>query len=389
MSEPVYAGSFTRTLRLKVRDEAYPWLNAAAVEVNQVFNWANATSIDAADRNRRASAKFLSGFDLCNLSAGATEFFERIGADTIQRICVEYAAKRRAARRVKLRWRVSRGARRSLGWVPFKAASLKRRGVALRFCGKAFRVFERERLEDVKWRDGCFAQDACGDGWLCLPGKIAVEHKAAPPEAVGIDLGLKDIAVTSDGERLEAGRWTQDFAGKLALAQRRGHKRQAKRLHRKAARCRADALHQFSRRMVDQYQNIVVGDVSSPRLAKTRLAKSVLDCSWGMLKAQLQYKGPAAGRSVQVVSEKYTSVTCSSCGSLSGPRGVNGLIVRSWICSECGDSHDRDVNAARNILIGSRCLTSVRGNGSPPLRVKPSQTSRQCEAGTERVGTAA
>jgi IS605 OrfB family transposase len=389
MSEPVHAGPFTRTLRLKVRAEAYPWLNAAAVEVNQVFNWANATSIDAADRNRRAKAKFLSGFDLCNLSAGATEFFERIGADTIQRICVEYAAKRRAARRVKLRWRVSRGSRRSLGWVPFKAVILKRRGVALRFCGKAFRVFERERLEAVKWRDGCFAQDACGDWWLCLPIKIAVEQKTAPRDAVGIDLGLKEIAVTSEGERLEAGRWTQEFAGRLATAQRRGHKRQAKRLHRKAARCRADALHKFSRRMVDQYQNIVVGDVSSPKLMKTRLAKAVLDSGWGMLRAQLQYKGPAAGRSVQVVSETHTSVTCSSCGALSGPRGVNGLIVRSWICSECGDSHDRDVNAARNILIGSRCLTSVRGNESAPLRVQPSQTSPRCEAGTERVRSAA
>ncbi|MGB9329932.1 MAG: hypothetical protein WCB10_04110, partial [Steroidobacteraceae bacterium] len=232
MSEAVQAGLFTRTLRLKVRAEAYAWLNAAAMEVNQVFNWANATSIDAADRNRRAKARLLSGFDLCNLSAGATEFFECIGAGTIQRICVEYAAKRRAARRVKLRWRVSRGARRSLGWVPFKAVSLKRRGVSLRFCGKAFRVFERERLEDMKWRDGCFAQDACGDWWLCLPVKMAGQQKAAPREAVGIDLGLKDIAVTSEGERLEAGRWTQEFAGRLARAQRRGHKRQAKRLHR-------------------------------------------------------------------------------------------------------------------------------------------------------------
>jgi hypothetical protein len=74
----VYAGSFTRTLRLKVRDEAYPWLKG---EVNQVFNWANARSIDAADRNRRASAKFLSGFDPCNLSAGALDLRAR------ERVC--------------------------------------------------------------------------------------------------------------------------------------------------------------------------------------------------------------------------------------------------------------------------------------------------------------
>ena len=132
-----------RTLRLKVKTEAYPWLNAAASEVNATWNWANATSMDAADRNRRAKAKFLSGFDLNNLSAGATEFFEKIGADTVQRVNGEYASKRRAAKRIKLHWRVSRGARRSLGWVPFKAASLKRKGNSLRFAGKSFRVFDR------------------------------------------------------------------------------------------------------------------------------------------------------------------------------------------------------------------------------------------------------
>ncbi len=373
-----------RTLRLKVKAESYPWLAAAAVEVNQVFNWANATSIDAADRNRRAKARLLSGFDLCCLSAGATECFERVGADTIQRICTEYAAKRRAAKRVRLRWRVSRGSRRSLGWVPFKAVSLRRRGACLRFCGKSFRVFERERLEGAKWRDGCFAQDAVGDWWLCVPVEFTADQTAAPQEAVGIDLGLKDIAVTSAGERLEAGRWTHCFAKKLVMAQRRGHKRQVKRLHRKAARCRADALHKFSRKLVDQYQNIVVGDVSSLKLVKTRMAKAVLDCGWGMLKAQLQYKGEHAGRCVQVVSERNTSRTCSSCGSLSGPQGANGLRVRSWVCSECGDSHDRDVNAARLILLRGEVSPSVRGNESSLKGRQPGQPSPRCKA---RIGS--
>ena len=113
--------------------------------------------------------KWLTGFDLCNLTSGAARYFERIGADTIQRVCTEYAQKRVAAKRRKLRWRVSRGARRALGWIPLKAASLKRRGKALRFCGKTFRVFESHRLEGVKWKQGCFAQDAVGDWWLCLP----------------------------------------------------------------------------------------------------------------------------------------------------------------------------------------------------------------------------
>jgi IS605 OrfB family transposase len=379
---------FTRTLRLKVRREAYAWLNAAAVEVNEVFNYCNETSLKAATRTD-TKRKWMSGFDLCRLTAGASRYFDKIGADTIQSICVHYAQKRQAARRIKLRWRVSRGARRSLGWIPFKAASLKRRGVCLRFAGKSFRVFEIKRLEGIKWQGGCFAQDAVGDWWLCLPVKMQAEQSIAPLEAVGIDLGLKDIAVTSDEGRLSAGRWTREHAQKLASAQRRGHKRQAKRIHRKAARCRADALHKFSRKIVDRYQKIVVGDVSSLKLVRTRMAKSVLDSGWGMLKNFLEYKSQQAARTFEVVSERNTSVTCSTCGAMSGPRGVNGLIVRSWVCRDCGELHDRDVNAARNILIGSRCRTSVRGNESSPWLIPPSNAYRVREAGTETAWAAA
>jgi hypothetical protein len=87
--------SFTRTLRMKVRREAYAWLNAAALEVNMVFNYCNETSLKAATRtdNKR---KWLSGFDLCYLTAGATQYFDKIGADTIQSICTHYAQKRQA-----------------------------------------------------------------------------------------------------------------------------------------------------------------------------------------------------------------------------------------------------------------------------------------------------
>ena len=358
--------SFTRTPKFKVRPESYGWLGAAAVEVNQVFNYCNETSFLATTRTDR-KRKWLSGFDLCALTAGASTFFERIGGDTIQRICAEYAQKRAAAKRRRLRWRVSRGARRSLGWIPFKAASLKRKGRALRFCGKTFRVFEAERLEGVKWKQGCFAQDAVGDWWLCLPVEYEAESNAAPDEWVGIDLGLKETAVTSEGERLECGRFYRGLEVKIAQAQRHGHKRQAKRLHRKAARRRADALHKFSREIVDRYKYIVVGDVSSPKLAKTRMAKSVLDSGWGMLKRMLQYKGEYAGRSVAVVSEKNTTRTCSVCGSLTGPTGTDMLGVRRWDCPECGTGHDRDVNAARNILnAGLRTPASMRGNESMP-----------------------
>jgi transposase len=110
---------------------------------------------------------------------------------------------------------------------------------------------------------------------------------------------------------------------------------------------------------------------------------------WGMLKNFLEYKSQQAARTFEVVSETNTSVTCSTCGALTGPRGVNGLIVRSWVCRDCGESHDRDVNAARNILIGSRCRTSVRGNEHPYLLTPPSSAYRVREAGIETARAAA
>jgi IS605 OrfB family transposase len=301
----------------------------------------------------------------------------------------EFATRRKQFKKAKLRWRISHGARRSLGWVPFKAVQLKRQGRCLRFAGKAIRVFERDLLEGTVWKSGCFAQDSVGDWWLCLPAARAATASVAKSEAVGLDLGLKDTVATSDGEKLEAGHFYRQIEKKIALAQRRGHKRQAKRLHRTAARRRKDALHKFSKQIVDRYQTIVIGDVSSTQLVRTRMAKSVLDAGWGMLKMQLQYKSQLAGRCVLMVSERNTTRACSSCGSLTGPTGLDMLAVRTWTCCECGVTHDRDVNAARNILSAGRRPRSVRGNELSPSVAPPSQASSRCEAGTSALTAAA
>jgi putative transposase len=377
-----------RTLRLKVKSEAYPWLNAAAIEVNQVWNFANATSYKAA-RPFTGPATWLSAFDLDKLTSGAAQYFERICSDTIQRVNAEFATRRKQFKKAKLRWRVSRGAKRSLGWIPFKAAQLKRKGKSLRFSGKAFRVFEQALLDGITWKSGCFAQDAVGDWWLCVPVERPVTLSHALHAAVGLDLGLKDTVATSDGEKLEAGQFYRQIEQKIAEAQRRGHRRQAKRLHRRAARRRKDALHKFSTKIVERYQTIVVGDVSSLKLARTRMAKSVLDAGWGMLKAQLQYKGQQAGRCVQVVNERNTTRTCSGCGSLTGPAGPDMLAVRTWMCRECGVTHDRDVNAARNIRSAGRCSPSVSGNEFSHAVAEPGLTYRRWEAGISELRVAA
>jgi putative transposase len=250
-------------------------------------------------------------------------------------------------------------------------------------------VFQKELLEGVAWKCGCFAQDAVGDWWLCLPIHVPMEDAPAPHEAVGLDLGLKTTVATSDGEKLEAGRFFRAIEQKIAQEQRRGRKRHAKRLHRTAARRRKDALHKYSRKIVNQYQAIYVGDVSSTQLTKTNMAKSVLDAGWGMLKTQLHYKGQQAGRSVIIVNERNTTRTCSSCKALTGPSGLDRLVVRSWMCVECGVTHDRDVNAARNILSAGRCPPSVSGNESSLSAPPPSQTSRRCAARISALKAAA
>jgi len=224
---------------------------------------------------------------------------------------------------------------------------------------------------------------------LCLPVGSEVSHSAAPKEAVGIDLGLKDIAATSDGDKLQAGHFYRNIEQRIANAQRRGHKRQAKCLHRTAARRRKDALHKFSRRIVNEYQTIKIGDVSSLKLAKTRMAKSVLDAGWGMLKTQLQYKGQQAGRSVIIVSERDSTRTCSSCKALTGPTGLDMLVVRTWVCSACGVTHDRDVNSARNHLSAGRLPPSVSGNEQSFAVAEPRLTYSRWEAGISALQAAA
>ena len=95
---------------------------------------------------------------------------------------------------------------------------------------------------------------------------------------------------------------------------------------------------------------IFIGDVK--QLAQTKMAKSVLDAGWFMLKTMLEYKCAGAGVVFEELDEKYTTQTCSLCGDKPPmrPRGIAGLGIREWTCGSCGEHHDRDINAAKNIL---------------------------------------
>jgi len=153
---------------------------------------------------------------------------------------------------------------------------------------------------------------------------------------------------------------------KLGKAQGANKKKQVKSIHAKIKNQRNDAMHKFSTRLVRNNGLIVVGNVSSSALAKTKMAKSVLDAGWQMLKTQLDYKSKGMLVEFVEVNEKYTTQMCSCCGEISvnSPKGRAGLEIREWSCALCGTKHDRDINAAKNIL---RLGHQARGVGIPAL----------------------
>jgi putative transposase len=197
---------------------------------------------------------------------------------------------------------------------------------------------------------------------------FVVEVAAAPLPAVsndvGLDLGLSVLAATSDGELIANPRHLRRRERKLACAQRalsRKQKGSANRArarvrlavqYRKVREARADHLHKTALRLVRDNQAVYAEDLAVSGLARTRLAKSVHDAGWAAFVRLLEEKAERYGRTVVKVGRWFpSSQICSVCGVKDGPKPLS---VRAWTCASCGTPHDRDVNAAQNILIEGR-----------------------------------
>lgn len=344
-----------KTLQVRVKDRHAALLRQMAFEVNQVFNFINEKTTEAYSNTSTfgpKQRKWLTEFDVNKLLKGITKERQyHINSYVPQAISKAHAQARKQSKRSKLRWRKSGGSNRSLGWIPFKAGGAKYENGCIVFAKHHFSVWDSYGLSGYKFLAGSFAEDARGRWYF----NVAVEYECEPTKgtaAVGIDLGLKDIATTSDGEKLPAKRWYRELEGKLKVAQRAHNKKRVRAISAKIKNRRKDAHHKFSTALVNKYAAIFVGDVSSKKLAKTKMAKSIYDAGWYQLKNQIQYKAIARGVIFEIVDEAYTTRTCSCCGAISpsSPKGRAGLGIREWTCVECGVLHDRDVNAARNIL---------------------------------------
>lgn len=334
----------TLTVKLRLRDKHASELNRQARAVNYVWNYCNETSRKAWSRDRR----WLGAFDLQKLTAGASTELN-LHAHTIQQTCKQFAKSRDKAKRAGLRWR----GKHSLGWVPFNTGHVSFDGATLRFRGVEYQAMHlRNHLaRGVKIGAGRFSQDSRGRWYANLLVEVA-RSNVTPCKRAGIDLGLKDLATLSDGVKLQTPAFYRKSEQMLGQAHRAGKSKRARAIHAKIANRRKDFLHKATTAFSKEYGLIIIGDVSPSKLAKTRMAKSVNDAGWAAFKSMLSYKAVMHGGCVLEVSERYSSQVCSGCGSMppSRPQGIADLGKRVWCCDDCGMVHDRDVNAARNIL---------------------------------------
>ena len=241
------------------------------------------------------------------------------------------------------------------------------------------------------------SRDPCGRWYVSFAVDVAApEPLPATGAIVGVDLGVKDFAVTSDGEKIANPRHLARKAANLARYQRRlarcqrgsanGQKARAKvaRAHRKVRAARQDFLHRASARLVRDHDVIVIEDLAVKNMVRNRpLAKAISDCGWGEFRRQLEYKCERAGRQLVVIGRWYpSSKTCSACGHLLASLSLS---ARHWACPSCGSRHDRDVNAAKNILAAglavSACGADVRHAGSSRVRSAVKQEPRPARAG--------
>lgn len=271
------------------------------------------------------------------------------------------------------------GKRKGPKVAPPRFKSKKDNRQAIRLTRNGFSIRPNRRLYvakvgeiEVRWSRALPAEpssvtvvkDAAGRYFASFVVEVSVEPLPESAAEIGIDLGLTHFAVLSDGRKISNPRFLRRAERRLRKAQKalsrkaKGSKNRVKararvaKLHAKLADARRDWAHKLSTQIIRENQAVYVENLSVSGLARTRLAKSVHDAGWGQLVAMLEYKAARYGRTFARINRfAPTSQVCSACGALDGPKPLH---VRSWTCKECGVVHDRDVNAARNILAAGR-----------------------------------
>ena len=324
-------------------------LGNLAIACNQVWNFCVATQREAERRRKGGlNCRWPTAYQLMKLVSGSTTLLG-LHSDTVQNVCRQFARSRDQHGKCP-RFRASFGSKRALGWIPFIPRAVSISDDTATYLKLRYR-FWKSRDVQGDYKAGEFVQDARGRWYVAFRSEVD-DDLATGNGSVGIDLGLKELATTSEGDAIPALQHYRQYEQQLATAQRAGNKKRVRAIHAKIANARRHHLHEQSTRIARENQLIAVGNVSASKLAKTRMAKSVLDAGWASFRHMLRYKS-ARRQAVYVdVDERWSSQVCSTCGTMpaSRPRGIADLGIREWECSDCGTLHNRDVNAARNIL---------------------------------------
>jgi putative transposase len=264
-------------------------------------------------------------------------------------------------------------------------------------------VVHREIVGKVK--TVTISRNACGQfhAAILTDDGEAMPAVSSAGKAIGIDVGLPHLAITSDGSKFTNPRHLRKAEKNLNRKQRQlsrktkgsNSRNKARRLvaraHERVACARRDHLHKLSHRIVSENQVIAVEDLQVKGImANHNLAKVTADAGWGMFIGFLEYKAARAGKAFITCDRWYpSSNSCSDCGSI---RDKMTLDVRAWTCAHCGAHHDRDINAAKNIrdeglriLAAGAVAFASRGNGRPKPRRNPRSKAVPVEARSPRL----
>jgi transposase len=336
-----------RKLKLKLNKSQEQTLVSWLWNLTGVYNW-GIRKIELDSQNKI----YYSGFAFQNLLSGHSDKLE-IPSHVLQGTLNQaHNAWSRCFKKIAKKPRL-KSIRNRFNSIPFPDPIRAPKGNRINILGLKGLKFHKQELPEGKIKLGRILKRPSG-WYLCLwIDTIHTFPVKTTDKIVGVDPGFHTLLTLSDGTKVENPRELRKGEDRLAQAQRGGRKKLATRLQERQANRRLDRNHKISRKLIESYKTIYYSDDNFSNMTAL-FGKSIAEASLGQIIGMISYKGRIGGRDVIPVNSKHTTMTCSTCGSLTGPAGLAGLAVRHWQCISCGDFHDRDINSARVIAnVGS------------------------------------